>query len=507
MCVNMIPRYGAATAIYCGGPQMLQMPPISHPLVRTCAGLARRLLITCCAAFCLAQAQASTTISTDGAGVWDGATSAHTFGFPHTTTYGQVITATASDQALIQFTLYTSMPQHAGYRGIVFPWDASKAHATDPALYISGVRCGHGVGSMAPEVFVPPTPLALTVGQTYVLAITASYDGFAGNPCGSSTIDLLTGAIGYTNADTYGSGAFYYLDNGADTTGFTGSVWTLGFGANDLAFNAVLDTIPCPACAILTPASNFYSARGSNANGSGFGQVTVSVPNGGPWTATSNADWLTVVSGASGAARGSVVFSVAPNAGNTQRTGTMTIGARTFTVVQAAPVTSQANAVLVEYYNATLDDYFITAGEAEVAALDAAAAIGGHWKRTGLTFKSGGSDPVYRFNGNQTINPETGATYGPPSHFYTVDLSEQSWLQAFAVPPIWVLEAPTAESGWFPNFYMTQPGLDRQCPAGMIPVYRAAHGPSHRFTTILSALNEVLARGWTNEGISMCAPQ
>jgi hypothetical protein len=481
------------------------MQSTTNTLVRTSDRFVRTLLIAGFAAtLCLAQA--SMAITNDGPGMWDGATSAHTFGFPHTTTYGQVITATASDQALMQFTLYTGMPQHAGYRGLVFAWDASKTHATGSALYVSGVRCGHGVGSMAAEVFVPSVPIALTLGQTYVLVITASYDGYAGNACGSSPVDLLTGAVGYTNANTYSGGDFYYLDNGADTTGFTGLVWTRAFGSNDLAFNAVLDTIPCPGCAILTPAGNFYSARGSSANGSGFGQVTVSVPNGGPWTASSTVDWITVVSGASGVAGGSVVFSVAPNQGSAQRTGAITIGGRTFTVVQAPPVTSQTNAVLVEYYNTVVDDYFLTTGD-EVAALDAAAAIGGQWKRTGLTFNSGGTDPVYRFNGNQTINPETGLPYGPSSHFYTVDLSEQSWLQAFAVPPIWVLEAPTAASGWQPSFYMTQPNLDRTCPASTIPVYRAAHGSSHRFTTILSALNDVLARGWANEGISMCAPQ
>jgi hypothetical protein len=47
------------------------------------------------------------------------------------------------------------------------------------------------------------------------------------------------------------------------------------------------------------------------------------------------------------------------------------------------------------------------------------------------------------------------------------------------------------------------------CPAVTIPVYRAApeQTGSHRFITIQSAITEVLARGWTNEGVAFCAPQ
>jgi hypothetical protein len=52
------------------------------------------------------------------------------------------------------------------------------------------------------------------------------------------------------------------------------------------------------------------------------------------WTAVSNASWLTVTSGASGAGNGSVRFTVAVNTG-AARTGTLTIAGNTFTVSQA----------------------------------------------------------------------------------------------------------------------------------------------------------------------------
>ena len=63
--------------------------------------------------------------------------------------------------------------------------------------------------------------------------------------------------------------------------------------------------------------------------------VTVTTQGGCRWTATSNAPWLTVVTGASGTGTGSVSFNVATNTGAT-RSGTLTIGGNTFTVTQAA---------------------------------------------------------------------------------------------------------------------------------------------------------------------------
>ncbi|MBI4907459.1 MAG: hypothetical protein HY820_27790 [Acidobacteria bacterium] len=55
------------------------------------------------------------------------------------------------------------------------------------------------------------------------------------------------------------------------------------------------------------------------------------------WTATSNAGWITILSGASGSTGpGIVTFRVAPNTGPA-RTGTITVDESTFTITQAAP--------------------------------------------------------------------------------------------------------------------------------------------------------------------------
>ncbi len=65
----------------------------------------------------------------------------------------------------------------------------------------------------------------------------------------------------------------------------------------------------------------------------GNGTVNVSAGTGCAWTARSNANWITVRSGASGNGGGSVEFRVDKNSGG-DRTGTLTIAGHTFTVRQ-----------------------------------------------------------------------------------------------------------------------------------------------------------------------------
>ena len=74
---------------------------------------------------------------------------------------------------------------------------------------------------------------------------------------------------------------------------------------------------------------------------SGTGTVNVTAGSGCAWTASSNAGWITISSGASGSGNGTVSYSVAANSG-ASRTGTMTVAGQTFTVSQAgtAPVCS-----------------------------------------------------------------------------------------------------------------------------------------------------------------------
>ena len=157
-------------------------------------------------------------------------------------------------------------------------------------------------------------------------------------------------------------------------------------------------------------------------------------------------------------------------------------------------------AEVIEFHNANLDNYFITADLVEAAAIDGGAA-GPGWSRTGFNFSAGGPTPVCRFYGS--ITP------GPNSHFYTALPDECAALKQLQA------STPATEKRW--NFesldFVTTVPAGGACPAGTIPVYRAYNGgfargidSNHRITTSQVALQQVVNRGWSNEGVVMCAP-
>ena len=81
-----------------------------------------------------------------------------------------------------------------------------------------------------------------------------------------------------------------------------------------------------------------YSLSSSGQNlpaAGGSGSVNVSSNAGCAWTATSNANWLTVTSGANSSGNGSVGFTAAAHTG-APRQGTLTIAGKTFTVDQGS---------------------------------------------------------------------------------------------------------------------------------------------------------------------------
>ncbi|MDP2829976.1 MAG: hypothetical protein Q8O37_15400 [Sulfuricellaceae bacterium] len=155
---------------------------------------------------------------------------------------------------------------------------------------------------------------------------------------------------------------------------------------------------------------------------------------------------------------------------------------------------------VVEFYNTNLDHYFITADSIEAAQIDGGSA-GPGWSRTGNSFRSGGNTFVCRFYGSQSP--------GPNSHFYTADPGECDFLKQLQAG------TPTTQKRW--NFesldFASTPATNGACPGGTVPVYRAynngfARGvdSNHRITSNPTAIQEVITRGWSNEGVVMCAP-
>jgi uncharacterized delta-60 repeat protein len=157
-------------------------------------------------------------------------------------------------------------------------------------------------------------------------------------------------------------------------------------------------------------------------------------------------------------------------------------------------------AIVVEYYNTSLDHYFMTWVPDEIDKLDEGGVIKG-WARTGFILKANtsmqaGTSPVCRFY----IPPALG-----DSHFFGRGTEECN--ATAQRNPSFVLEDSN-----FMQMLLPAAGV---CPTDTTPVYRVfsnRHDANHRYMTDKAVRDEMLAKGWVAEGdgsdaVVMCAPQ
>ena len=85
---------------------------------------------------------------------------------------------------------------------------------------------------------------------------------------------------------------------------------------------------PVPCTYSIDPTSKSFSKDG------GSGSITVNTGQTCSWTASSSADWVEITSGASGKGGGSVSYAVSNFKGKDDRTATITVAGKTFTVTQ-----------------------------------------------------------------------------------------------------------------------------------------------------------------------------
>jgi Glycoside hydrolase family 44 len=170
----------------------------------------------------------------------------------------------------------------------------------------------------------------------------------------------------------------------------------------------------------------------------------------------------------------------------------------------ALPATQNETVTVTEFYAASSNHYFLTANPQEAANLNANPSLG--WAATGERFQAYGnvnapadSAPVCRFYGDQTL--------GPNSHFYTANAAECAQLKALQKPK------PSATPQWnFEEnaFAISLPNA-QNCAAGTTPIYRAYNNrfaqndSNHRHLTNKTLYDSMIAKGWSGEGVVMCA--
>ncbi len=174
-------------------------------------------------------------------------------------------------------------------------------------------------------------------------------------------------------------------------------------------------------------------------------------------------------------------------------------------VPTSAPPPSTTAAV-IEFYNQTLDHYFITINPDEIAKLDNGTFVG--WARTGQSFNaysvgSHGGAPTRRPVCREYGNP----LYSLDSHFYSAN-PDECYATLYQTNGAWVLEASEVFEMDLPN---TTTGV---CPSNDIPVYRIWNqrkDSNHRYTTSTVIRDQMVAKGGIAEGygpnaVALCAP-
>ena len=159
---------------------------------------------------------------------------------------------------------------------------------------------------------------------------------------------------------------------------------------------------------------------------------------------------------------------------------------------------------IIEYYNPTLDHYFLTGFQPEIDALDSGRTSG--WVRTGQGLYAWinlyedlfSDDPSVSADRQPSNLQPVCRLYIPPSdgnsHFFSD--SHEECAAAQRSHPEYVLETAQA-------FLATLPDSTGQCADGAQPVYRLWNGridSNHRYTTSVAIRDEMLARGYIAEG-------
>jgi hypothetical protein len=159
-----------------------------------------------------------------------------------------------------------------------------------------------------------------------------------------------------------------------------------------------------------------------------------------------------------------------------------------------------------EYYHAGLDHYYITASAAEKQDLDSGVHPG--WQRTGESFKAyaagsraGGSiNPVCQFYSPAVLFVEESPAPGAESHFFSAHASE--CMSVFR--NLWWFW------GWPQDnvFQIDLPDASGACPQGTVAVHRLWNqraDANHRYTKNAAIRAQMIADGYLDEGVRMCA--
>ena len=198
-----------------------------------------------------------------------------------------------------------------------YGWGTGHWHQID---YIKGFDYSSALSSQVLTFGTAPT---VAVTGTGVLSATG---GASGNAVTFTSITTSICTASGTNGSTVTGVAAGTCTIAADQAG------NASYAAAAQVTQSFSVTPPTITATLNPTASSLVSSAG------GAGTVSVITASANAWTASSNANWITIISGATGSGNGSVGYSVAANTDSVQRTGTLTIADQTFSVGQTTSV-------------------------------------------------------------------------------------------------------------------------------------------------------------------------
>ena len=212
------------------------------------------------------------------------------------------------------------------------------------------VSAANGTGSGSVTIAVAPTSGPIRTGTVAIAGQTLTVNQGQGCTFSLSATAASAPAGG-------GDGSFdVRTTDGCGWTASSNASWltitagAAGTGDGTVRFNATASTGPQRTATITAAGQTFTVTQGGGctfsispqsqnvSNSGGSTSVAVTAPAGCAWTASSNAPWLSIASGATGSGNGTVQLTIAASS-DTDRSGTATIAGQTFTINQSSGCT------------------------------------------------------------------------------------------------------------------------------------------------------------------------
>lgn len=306
-------------------------------------------------------------------------------------------------------------------------WDAQSAV---PWIIVAAGAAGSGGGSLEFRVEPNTTPSVRTgtltvAGQTFTVtqSATASLCTMALSPT-SRTIESAA-ATGTVNV-TIPAGCAWTA--GSDAGWLTITAGLSGTGSGSVSYAALANTGPLSRTATLSIGNQAFTLVQNAAAtpcaltvsplsltvGAAGGVRTVAITAASStcgWTAASNANWVALTGPSSGSGSAEVSFTVSPNTGTSQRSGSVSVAGQTVAVTQAAAASASCTFTL----SATAQSLPTSGGQGQIAVTASAstcawaASTSASWiSITEGTSGTGNGTVKFTASENTSTSPRTG---------------------------------------------------------------------------------------------------